>query len=267
MFVLGIDAILGIWLLLSVQEIQKRYEMLPDKESVDGGLMLEAEKNDGLDNCAPHLRYALRRLLFVVSFLRERNKYSCFVYCRTHGRTRIVCRGGSSCLEGPTDPSDPLKSDNQIADNYIVEDIHAMIDIKALPLNVMVPSGDGDLVAYNDNRNAEGDSPSQNPVYLADYSWGWRTFLGLDQGLVKKYWKIGAIASFTEELEKLRGPDGKVDPFKKLEDSYKIEFKKQKESYAGIDGMVHVELYEELKMAHEKKCQAGYEELRRKFQR
>lgn len=53
--------------------------------------------------------------------------------------------------------------------------------------------------------------------------------------------------------------------FKKLEDSYKIEFKKQKESYAGIDGMVHVELYEELKMAHEKKCQAGYEELRRKF--
>lgn len=71
MFLLGIDAILGIWLLLSVQEIQKRYEMLPDKESVDGGLMLEAEKNDGWGG------------LFVVSFLRE----------RTHGRTRIVCVG------------------------------------------------------------------------------------------------------------------------------------------------------------------------------
>ncbi|CAA7034816.1 unnamed protein product [Microthlaspi erraticum] len=54
-----------------LQEIQKQYEMLPDKESVDGGLMLEAEKNDGLDNCAPHLRYALRRLIRGVSSSRE----------------------------------------------------------------------------------------------------------------------------------------------------------------------------------------------------
>ncbi|KFK28136.1 hypothetical protein AALP_AA8G477000 [Arabis alpina] len=54
-----------------LQEIQKQYEMLPDKESVDGGLMLEAEKNDGLDSCAPHLRYALRRLIRGVSSSRE----------------------------------------------------------------------------------------------------------------------------------------------------------------------------------------------------
>lgn len=58
-------------LVARLQEIQKRYEMLPDKESVDGGLMLEAEKNDGLDNCAPHLRYALRRLIRGVSSSRE----------------------------------------------------------------------------------------------------------------------------------------------------------------------------------------------------
>ncbi|KAL1215405.1 hypothetical protein V5N11_021833 [Cardamine amara subsp. amara] len=54
-----------------LQEIQKQYEMLADKDSVDGGLMLEAEKNDGLDNCAPHLRYALRRLIRGVSSSRE----------------------------------------------------------------------------------------------------------------------------------------------------------------------------------------------------
>ncbi|KAF3549544.1 hypothetical protein DY000_02005850 [Brassica cretica] len=58
-------------LVTRLQEIQKQYEMLPDKGSVDGGLMLEAEKNDGLDNCAPHLRYALRRLIRGVSSSRE----------------------------------------------------------------------------------------------------------------------------------------------------------------------------------------------------
>ncbi|KAF8118445.1 hypothetical protein N665_0005s0203 [Sinapis alba] len=58
-------------LVTRLQEIQKQYEVLPDKESVDGGLMLEAEKNDGLDNCAPHLRYALRRLIRGVSSSRE----------------------------------------------------------------------------------------------------------------------------------------------------------------------------------------------------
>ncbi|XP_010520647.1 PREDICTED: DNA polymerase V [Tarenaya hassleriana] len=58
-------------LLLRLQEIQKQYEMLPDKDSVNGGLMLEAEKNDGLDDCAPHLRYTIRRLIRGVSSSRE----------------------------------------------------------------------------------------------------------------------------------------------------------------------------------------------------
>ncbi|CAH2043527.1 unnamed protein product [Thlaspi arvense] len=58
-------------LMSTLQEIQKQYDNLPDKESVDGGLMLEAEKNDGLDNCAPHLRYAIRRLIRGVSSSRE----------------------------------------------------------------------------------------------------------------------------------------------------------------------------------------------------
>ncbi|KAF3539862.1 hypothetical protein F2Q69_00025432 [Brassica cretica] len=59
-------------LVTRLQEIHKQYETLPDKESIDRGLMLEAEKNDGLDNCAPHLRYALRRVIRGVSSSRDR---------------------------------------------------------------------------------------------------------------------------------------------------------------------------------------------------
>ncbi|CAF1921832.1 unnamed protein product [Brassica napus] len=59
-------------LVTRLQEIKKQYETLPDKESIDRGLMLEAEKNDGLDNCAPHLRYALRRVIRGVSSSRDR---------------------------------------------------------------------------------------------------------------------------------------------------------------------------------------------------
>lgn len=72
-------------LLLRLQEIQNLYEMSPDKESVDGGLMLEAEKNDGLDTCAPHLRYALRRLIRGVSSSREVSLLLVhFLYIKTH---------------------------------------------------------------------------------------------------------------------------------------------------------------------------------------
>ena len=41
------------------------------KESGEGGLKLEAEKDDGLDNCAPSVRYAVRRLIRGVSSSRE----------------------------------------------------------------------------------------------------------------------------------------------------------------------------------------------------
>lgn len=36
-----------------------------------GGSKLEAEKDDGLNNCAPSLRYAVRRLIRGVSSSRE----------------------------------------------------------------------------------------------------------------------------------------------------------------------------------------------------
>ena len=69
------------------------------------------------------------------------------------------------------------------------------------------------MLAYNDYRNAEGDLPSQVLVYLADQSWGWRTFLGLAKSLAKKYSKAGATKSFKDEMEKLEiGPDRKRDP-------------------------------------------------------
>lgn len=58
-------------LVMELQAVQKAYNMLEKKEDVDGGLKLEAEKDDGLNNCAPSLRYAVRRLVRGVSSSRE----------------------------------------------------------------------------------------------------------------------------------------------------------------------------------------------------
>ncbi|XP_023744837.1 uncharacterized protein LOC111892992 [Lactuca sativa] len=58
-------------LVMELQVVQKAYNMLEKKEDVDGGLKLEAEKDDGLNNCAPSLRYAVRRLVRGVSSSRE----------------------------------------------------------------------------------------------------------------------------------------------------------------------------------------------------
>ncbi|GMH14296.1 hypothetical protein Nepgr_016137 [Nepenthes gracilis] len=54
-------------LVMELREVQKAYENVGNKEVVDGGLQLEAEKDDGLDNCAPSVRYAVRRLIRGVS--------------------------------------------------------------------------------------------------------------------------------------------------------------------------------------------------------
>lgn len=59
-------------LAMELKEVQKAYDMLEKKEDVDGeGLKLEAEKDDGLNNCAPSVRYAVRRLIRGVSSSRE----------------------------------------------------------------------------------------------------------------------------------------------------------------------------------------------------
>lgn len=52
-------------------EVQKAYDILENKEVVEGQLKLEAEKDDGLNNCAPSLRYAVRRLIRGISSSRE----------------------------------------------------------------------------------------------------------------------------------------------------------------------------------------------------
>ncbi|XP_022952434.1 DNA polymerase V [Cucurbita moschata] len=52
-------------------KVQQAYEKLENKDLVEGGLKLEAEKDDGLDNCAPSVRYAVRRLIRGVSSSRE----------------------------------------------------------------------------------------------------------------------------------------------------------------------------------------------------
>ncbi|GMJ12884.1 hypothetical protein like AT5G64420 [Hibiscus trionum] len=54
-----------------LQEVQKEYHRLKDMDLVECGLKLEAQMDDGLDNCAPSLRYALRRMIYGVSSSRE----------------------------------------------------------------------------------------------------------------------------------------------------------------------------------------------------
>ncbi|KAL5700073.1 DNA-directed DNA polymerase [Ranunculus cassubicifolius] len=58
-------------LVVELVEVQKAYEKEDKVEVVEGGLQLEAEKDDGLTNCAPSLRYAIRRLIRGVSSSRE----------------------------------------------------------------------------------------------------------------------------------------------------------------------------------------------------
>ncbi|KAH7519011.1 hypothetical protein JRO89_XSUnG0154100 [Xanthoceras sorbifolium] len=57
-------------LVTELLEVEKAYDRV-DKDLVEGGLKLEAEKDDGLNDCAPSLRYALRRLIRGVSSSRE----------------------------------------------------------------------------------------------------------------------------------------------------------------------------------------------------
>lgn len=58
-------------LVRELKEVQQVYDKLDNKELVDGPVKLEAEKDDGLNNCAPSLRYAVRRLIRGVSSSRE----------------------------------------------------------------------------------------------------------------------------------------------------------------------------------------------------
>lgn len=62
-------------LVKELQEVQKAYHRLGDQSVKGHGLKLEANKDDGLNDCAPSLRYAIRRLIRGVSSSRE----VCFV--------------------------------------------------------------------------------------------------------------------------------------------------------------------------------------------
>ncbi|KAL6515374.1 hypothetical protein OROHE_019006 [Orobanche hederae] len=54
-------------LVTELREVQNAYEKLENKDEVEDKSKLEAEKDDGLDNCAPSVRYAVRRLIRGVS--------------------------------------------------------------------------------------------------------------------------------------------------------------------------------------------------------
>ncbi|KAI3755493.1 hypothetical protein L1987_55294 [Smallanthus sonchifolius] len=58
-------------LVMELLEVQKAYDGSEKKEDVEGELKLEAEKNDGLNNCARSVGYAVRRLIRGVSSSRE----------------------------------------------------------------------------------------------------------------------------------------------------------------------------------------------------
>ncbi|KAI3889727.1 hypothetical protein MKX03_007749 [Papaver bracteatum] len=61
-------------LVTELRDVQKEYNLAENKGADDGGgdgSQLEAEKKDGLDNCASSLRYAIRRLICGVSSSRE----------------------------------------------------------------------------------------------------------------------------------------------------------------------------------------------------
>ncbi|MED6168886.1 hypothetical protein PIB30_015944 [Stylosanthes scabra] len=58
-------------LVTELKAVQSAYDALDEKEVGDGGFKLEAEKDDGLDDCAPSVRYAIRRLIRGVSSSRE----------------------------------------------------------------------------------------------------------------------------------------------------------------------------------------------------
>ncbi|XP_022763607.1 uncharacterized protein LOC111309054 isoform X2 [Durio zibethinus] len=58
-----------------LEEIQKVYERLENKDLLDqDGFKVDAEKDDGLKNCAPSLRYAVHRLIKGVSSPREEER-------------------------------------------------------------------------------------------------------------------------------------------------------------------------------------------------
>lgn len=64
-------------LVTELREVQNAYEKLENKDEVEDKSKLEAEKDDGLNNCAPSLRYAVRRLIRGVSSSRE-VRFCCF---------------------------------------------------------------------------------------------------------------------------------------------------------------------------------------------
>lgn len=63
-------------LVAELKDVQKAYEKSVRKGeneagAVDGTAQMEAEKDDGLENCAPSVRYAVRRLIRGISSSRE----------------------------------------------------------------------------------------------------------------------------------------------------------------------------------------------------
>lgn len=72
-------------------QVQEAHEKLREKGVDEGGLQLEAEKDDGLKNCASSLRYAIRRLIRGVSSSREVCFALLYSYCCFQVYLTILC--------------------------------------------------------------------------------------------------------------------------------------------------------------------------------
>lgn len=71
-------------LVTELREVQNAYDKLENKDDVEDKTKLEAEKDDGLNNLAPSLRYAVRRLIRGVSSSREVRSlalFGSFIHC------------------------------------------------------------------------------------------------------------------------------------------------------------------------------------------
>ncbi|XP_048424634.1 myb-binding protein 1A-like protein isoform X2 [Pyrus x bretschneideri] len=92
-------------LAMELVAVQRAYDGLENKELIEGGVKLDAEKDDGLNDCAPSLRYAVRRLICGVSSSREEQRDHLLGRLFAYG---AIARSGRLAEEWVSDRNTPL---------------------------------------------------------------------------------------------------------------------------------------------------------------
>ncbi|CAI0539578.1 unnamed protein product [Linum tenue] len=89
-------------LVAELQEVHRAYE--GNKELFESGLKLEAEKDDGLKDCAPSVRYAIRRLVRGTSSSREEVRDCLLGRLFSYGALARSGRLNGLCVSDPNTP-------------------------------------------------------------------------------------------------------------------------------------------------------------------